>query len=464
MYHQHMDELDFDTTSHVYTPAELNREVKLHLEAGFARILLQAEISNLTRPASGHLYFTLKDQSAQVRCAMFRSAASRCSLQPKNGMQVIARGRISLYEPRGEYQFIADGLRDAGEGLLQLQFEALKKKLAADGLFDPARKQALPRFPRRIGVITSRSGAAIRDILHVLERRWPVARVRLYAVAVQGSEAPAEICAAIDRANREAWADLLILGRGGGSLEDLQAFNEEAVARRVAASNLPIISAVGHETDFSICDFVADLRAPTPSAAAELATPDARQINDSLSRLGRMLKQRMAARLQRDMQQLDYLVHRLRQRDPATRLREKKQRLERLKQTLQRATIARLGEGQGKLDKLQSRLHIQHPGRRLERDQQRVADAAMAIHRLLRHALERSRNHLQELARTLNAVSPLATIGRGYAVLSATAEGTLVTRAGQRKPGDRITAQLSDGRLYCRVETLSGEVLETTER
>ena len=459
-----MDESDCDGTSHVYTPAELNREVKLHLEAGFAPLLLEAEISNLTRPASGHLYFTLKDEAAQIRCAMFRSAVSRCPLQPRNGMLVIARGRISLYEPRGDFQFIADGLRDAGEGVLQLQFEALKKKLAADGLFDPARKQPLPRFPRHIGVITSRSGAAIRDILHVLERRWPVARVRLYAVAVQGSEAPAEICAAIDRANREDWADLLILGRGGGSLEDLQAFNEESVARRVAASSLPIISAVGHETDFSICDFVADLRAPTPSAAAELATPDARQINDALNRIGRMLRQRMAARLQRDMQRLDYLVHRLRQRDPATRLREKRQHLQRLNQALRRATAARLGEWQGKLDKLRSRLYLQHPGRRLERDQQCVANAAMNLHRLVRYTLAQSRNHLQELARTLNAVSPLATIGRGYAVLSATAQGTLVTRAGTRKPGDRITAQLSDGRLYCQVETVSGEVLETTER
>ena len=282
-----MSQFSLDSVDAVYTPSELNREVRMHLEAGFSRICLEAEISNLARPASGHLYFSLKDDAAQIRCAMFRTAASRASIRPENGMQVLARGRISLYEPRGEYQFIVESLEEAGVGLLQQRFEALKKKLEAEGLFAAERKQNLPQFPFRIGVISSPSGAVIRDILHVLQRRWPVAQVRLYASPVQGTEAPTALCSALARANREQWAEVLILARGGGSLEDMQAFNDETVARSVAASALPVISAVGHETDFSICDFVADLRAPTPSAAAELATPDIQQLRSGLDRSAR---------------------------------------------------------------------------------------------------------------------------------------------------------------------------------
>ena len=220
-----------NSSEHVYTPSELNREVRMHIEMGFPRILLEAEISNLSRPASGHLYFSLKDQRAQIRCALFRSSANRLSIRPENGMKVLARGRISLYEPRGDFQLIVDSLKDAGEGLLQRQFEELKQKLEIEGLFDPANKQELPAHPLRIGVITSPGGAVIRDILHVLERRWPLAGVRLYPVSVQGLEAPSEIVSAIQAANSQQWADILIAGRGGGSLEDLAAFNEETVAR-----------------------------------------------------------------------------------------------------------------------------------------------------------------------------------------------------------------------------------------
>jgi exodeoxyribonuclease VII large subunit len=268
------DNMASGALEHVYSPSELNREVRLHLEMGFPRILVEAEISNLSRAGSGHCYFTLKDDKAQIRCALFRSAAVRQDVRLENGMQVLARGRISLYEPRGDFQLILESVQDAGEGALQRQFEALKRKLQVEGLFDAAHKQALPPYPGRIGLVTSPRGAAVRDILHVLDRRWPLARVRLYPVLVQGSGAAVEIRAAIEAANRHRWAELLIVGRGGGSLEDLLAFNDEALARAVFASAIPVISAVGHETDLSICDFVADLRAPTPSAAAELATPD----------------------------------------------------------------------------------------------------------------------------------------------------------------------------------------------
>ena len=218
-----------------YTPSELNREIKLHLEAGFPRVVIEAEISNLARPASGHLYFSLKDERAQIRCAMFRSAASRMGIRPENGSKVIARGRISLYEPRGDYQFIADSMQDAGEGILQRQFEELKRKLEAEGLFSAGLKQELPPYPEHIGIVTSPSGAAVRDLLHVLERRWPVAAIRLYPVRVQGIEAPAEIRSAVEAANRQAWADLLIVGRGGVSVLDIGAFNDVALARSVVA-------------------------------------------------------------------------------------------------------------------------------------------------------------------------------------------------------------------------------------
>ena len=401
--------IDSPKMEHVYTPVELNREVRLHLEMGFPRILLEAEVSNLSRPASGHLYFTLKDDKAQIRCALFRSAATRQSLRLENGMQVLARGRISLYEPRGDFQLILDSVQEAGEGALQRQFEELKKKLEAEGLFDAARKRSLPRYPNRIGLVTSPRGAAIRDILHVLERRWPLAAARLYPVLVQGGGAATEIRRAIEAANRHGWAELLIVGRGGGSLEDLVAFNDESVARAVFSSAIPVVSAVGHETDFSICDFVADLRAPTPSAAAELATPDQAVLKEAFARAGRQLALRTHARLQRDGQRLDHLAHRLQQRHPATRLAEQTRRLRQLSAALQRLAL---------------------------------------------DAMRTRRQRLSGLARTLHAVSPLQVIGRGYAVLTAAGSETVVSSITQVSAGDRVDARLKDGSLHCTVDSV----------
>jgi exodeoxyribonuclease VII large subunit len=398
------------TAEHIYTPSELNREIRIHLEMGFPRILLEAEISNLARPASGHLYFSLKDNKAQIRCAMFRSAASRMGIQVENGMKVMARGRVSLYEARGDYQLIVDSMQDAGEGILQRQFEELKMKLQAEGLFDPVHKQELVPYPARIGLITSPSGAAVRDLLHVLERRWPVAQVRLYPVLVQGNEAPSEICSAIESANEHGWAETLIIGRGGGSLEDLMAFNDERVARTVFASSIPLVSAVGHETDFCICDFVADLRAPTPSAAAELATPDQLVLKETFSRNLRHLQRRIRDQFQRDTQGLDHLSHRLQQRHPATRLTE-------------------LGE--------------------------RLAASRKSIERLAVNTVRSKRERLANLARTLSAVSPLETIGRGYAVVTSAETGDVISSVSQVKAGDSVCAQLKDGKLDCTVDTVN---------
>lgn len=443
------------TSEQVYTPSELNREIKLHLEMGFPRLLLEAEISNLARPASGHLYFSLKDNKAQIRCAMFRSAASRTSVQVENGMQVLARGRISVYEPRGEYQFIVDSLRDAGEGALQRRFEELKKKLEAEGLFDASLKQPLPPYPARIGLITSASGAAVRDLVHVLERRWPAAKVRLYPVRVQGAEAPAEIRKAIEAANRHGWADVLITGRGGGSLEDLMAFNDEAVARAVFNSKTPIISAVGHETDFSICDFVADLRAPTPSAAAEMATPDQAVLKQAFSRAGRQLDRRIQDRLQRDTQSLDHISHRLQQQHPATRLAEQSRQIEALSSMLTKGMHRSLAERTMKLNNLDSRLASQRPGRKLADLQARITTAGRSIERLTKLALRSRHEKLADLARTLNAVSPLETIGRGYSVVTSGETGDVITSIAQVSAGDQVLARVKDGTLECTVDGLA---------
>lgn len=442
------------TSEHVYTPSELNREIKLHLEAGFPRVLLEAEISNLARPASGHLYFSLKDDRAQIRCAMFRSAANRAGIRVNNGMKVLAGGRVSLYEPRGDYQFIVDTLQDAGEGILQRQFEQLKKKLEAEGLFDPAHKQGLPPCPARIGLITSPSGAAVRDLLHVLERRWPVARIRLYPVRVQGAEAPAEIRRAIESANSHGWAETLIIGRGGGSLEDLMAFNDESVARRVFASAIPVVSAVGHETDFSICDFVADLRAPTPSAAAELSTPDQAVLKASFSQARRQLHGRMQGRLQQNIQQLDHLAHRLQQRHPATRLTEQAKQLESLKRGLVRAFKRSLGEKSTEVAALSRRLDSNRPERKLKELSERLAGYRKSIEQHALIALRWRRDQLAQLARTLNAVSPLETLGRGYAIITSAESGEVINSVTQAAAGDRVSARLQDGSLECEVVSL----------
>ncbi len=441
-------------TEHVYTPSELNREVRLHMEMGFPRLLLEGEISNLSRPASGHLYFTLKDDKAQVRCAMFRSAAVRSRESLENGRQVLARGRISLYEPRGDYQMIVEQVQEAGEGELQRRFEELKRKLDKEGLFDPSLKRPVPPYPRRIAVLTSPRGAAVRDILHVLERRWPLAAVRLYPILVQGPEAPAQICSAIEAANRHAWAEVLILGRGGGSLEDLAAFNQEAVARAIRASEIPLISAVGHETDFSICDFVADLRAPTPSAAAELATPDQAVLREAFRRNSRQLTARMRDRLQRDSQRSDHLAHRLQRCHPSIRLSDQSQRLWRLSEALQRAMHQAQRMRRLRLENSSRRLAAHRPDRQLAVMDQRLDSARRTLTRVGLNAVRTRREKLRELARTLQAVSPLDVIARGYAVVTLRDSGTVISSATQVTPGDRIEAQLSDGKLGCLVESL----------
>jgi exodeoxyribonuclease VII large subunit len=368
-----------------------------------------------------------------------------------------------VYEPRGEYQLIVDSLQEAGEGLLQRRFEELKRKLEAEGLFEPSRKRALPAFPRRVAIVTSPAGAAVRDLIHVFDRRWPVAEIRVYPVRVQGAEAPAEISRAIAAANRHGWAELLIVGRGGGSLEDLMAFNDEAVARSVAASKLPVISAVGHETDFSICDFVADLRAPTPSAAAELATPDRQALIRSVQRLRRQLTHRLGNRLQQASQRLDHAAHRLRQRHPAVRLAEQSRTVQAAAASLARGMRRVLDQRSLRLELAASRLADRHPARRVTELNSRIQSLARTLRLQARRVVGDRQRRLADLARTLHAVSPLETVARGYAVLLDGSGGRVISRAASVAVGDQVAAQLADGRLHCAVVSVGDERLDSEQ-
>jgi exodeoxyribonuclease VII large subunit len=428
----------------VYTVSQLNREVGQLLKSGFPPLWLEGEISNLARPASGHLYFSVKDRSSQLRCAMFRRENSRLNFRPDNGEAVLCRGRVGLYEPRGDYQFIVEHMEQAGEGRLRQAFEQLKRKLAAEGLFDAATKQEPPRLPGRIGVITSPSGAALRDILNVLGRRFAAVPVRLYPVAVQGEGAADRIVAALELANERRDCDVLILARGGGSLEDLQAFNEERVARAVHASALPVICGVGHEIDFSIADFAADLRAPTPSGAAELAVPDAatwqRSYAELAERLARGLRRSLADRRTR----CAWLDRRVRLLHPGHQLRQRAQRLDELEQRLRRAAGAVLERRGNRTTGLAERLLRWDPRPRIADGRMRTQDARGRLHGATRRLLEAAGRRLEALDRALRAVGPQSTLERGYAIV-ATSDGDLVRSAAVVTAGQRLSVRVADG-------------------
>ncbi|KQQ66413.1 exodeoxyribonuclease [Pseudomonas sp. Leaf127] len=432
----------------VLTVSQLNGRARVLLEDVFSSIWVEGEISNLSRPASGHVYFTLKDAGAQVRCALFRQNAARVRQALKDGLQVKVRGKVSLYEGRGDYQLILDTLEPAGDGALRQAFEALKVKLDEEGLFSAERKVALPLHPRRIGIVSSPTGAVIRDIISVFRRRAPQVELTLIPTAVQGREAIGQIVRALQLADRQGF-DAVILARGGGSLEDLWCFNEEAVARAIDACVTPIVSAVGHETDVSISDFVADVRAPTPSAAAELLAPDASDLHRRVESLQRRLVSRMREKLMHQQLLLDGLSRRL--RHPGERLRQQAQRLDDLDMRLRRAFDHSLRKQQTQVAHLQSRLAAQHPGRTLAFLRQRLDTLAERLPRAIREQLKARRLQLQHQVQTLQVVSPLATLGRGYSILL-DERGQAVRRADQTHTGQRLTARLSEGELQVRVE------------
>lgn len=432
----------------VLTVSQLNQRARHLLEDVFPQVWVEGEISNLARPASGHLYFTLKDSQAQVRCALFRQNALKVRQALRDGLAVKVRGKVSLFEGRGDYQMIADAVEPAGDGALRLAFEALKEKLAGEGLFATERKRPLPAHPQRVGIVTSPTGAVIRDIISVFRRRAPQVSLTLVPTAVQGREATAQIVRALALADAQGF-DALILARGGGSLEDLWCFNEEAVARAVAACKTPIVSAVGHETDVSISDFVADVRAPTPSAAAELLAPDSSGLRQRLEGLERRLQLRMRQLIAHQHLRLDGLTRRL--RHPGERLRQQAQRLDDLEMRLQRALDRQVSQRCERLARLETRLAAQHPGRALGLLRQRLDALAARLPRAMRETLGTRRLELQSQVQTLHAFSPLATLGRGYSILL-DERGQAIRSASQTQPGQRLKARLGEGELEVRVE------------
>ncbi|HHM05091.1 MAG TPA: exodeoxyribonuclease VII large subunit [Gammaproteobacteria bacterium] len=436
----------------VYTVSRLNREVRALLDRGFPALWLEGEISNLSRPRSGHLYFTLKDADAQLRCAMFRMRNVLLNFAPKDGMQVQLRGRVSLYEPRGDYQFIVETMEEAGDGHLRRAFEALKKRLEAEGLFDPANKKPLPDTPHRIGVITSPTGAALRDILHILRRRYPAAAVLVYPVPVQGAAAAADIARMIRLADRRQECDVLILARGGGSLEDLWAFNEEAVARAIFDCRLPLVAGVGHETDVTIADFAADRRAPTPSGAAELVSPDGAALLARLAALEMRLARRLRERLAQQARQLAFLRTRLQQQHPARRLQQHQQRLDELGGRLERAQGHLLRHARARLAAAGAALRRHTPDHRLRQSTLQLAHLRGRLRRAMTRKLDQQRSRLGSLGRALHAVSPLATLERGYAIVMRARDGQVVRSAAGVRPGEQIEARLARGHLRCTVD------------
>ncbi|MFP4648320.1 MAG: exodeoxyribonuclease VII large subunit [Halorhodospira sp.] len=436
----------------VYTPSQLTEEVRGMLETALPSIWIEGEISNLARPTSGHLYFTLKDARAQVRCALFRGRASALRHRPADGDQVRIRARASIYPARGTFQLIVEHLEEAGEGALQRAFEALKQRLAAEGLFEVASKRDLPSLPRRLGVITSPTGAAIRDVLQVLDRRFPALAVLIYPVPVQGEAAAPAIAEALALAGRRAEVDALLLTRGGGSLEDLWPFNEESVARAIRACPLPVVSAVGHEVDVTIADLAADLRAPTPSAAAEALSPDRKAWLERVGSLQKRLNAAAQRRLNRDKEQLQGLHHRLNAQHPGRRLHDHAQRLDELETRLRRAGSQGLALRRQRLATARLRLQAQDPRRQVTELRRQVRVLEQHLQQHMHWHLERAGERLGNTSRALHAVSPLATLERGYAVVRRTTDGAILRRADAVAPGEQIRAHLARGTLDCRVE------------
>jgi exodeoxyribonuclease VII large subunit len=436
----------------VYSVSRLNQAARKLLEQGLPRIWIEGELSNISRPSSGHIYFTLKDSRAQVRGAMFRSRNQLLRFKPEEGLQVLVRARVSLYEARGDYQLIAESMEEAGDGVLQRAFELLKLKLEQEGLFDPALKQSLPPLPARIGVITSPSGAAVRDVLSVLQRRFPAIPVLVYPVPVQGKDAGREIAAMLRSASARKDCDVLILTRGGGSLEDLWAFNEEVVARAIHDCPIPLISAVGHEIDFTIADFVADQRAPTPSAAAELASPDQAEWLARFATLQQRLERHLRQQLGSGEQRLGWLNQRLQLRHPGQYLRQQAQRLDELEQRRRLFIRSYFNKLQNALNEASGSLWQATPGHRIARTELQRRALVQRMQAAINTRLQDHRRQLAVACKSLDTISPLATLERGYAIVTRKADNRVLHRATAIGPGEQIEARLATGRLLCTVD------------
>lgn len=434
----------------IISVTQLNRRARQLLETHMSLLWVEGEISNLACPSSGHWYFTLKDANAQVKCAMFRNRNMTVRTPPQHGQQVLVRARVSLYEGRGDYQLIVEHLEGAGEGALQRAYDALKAQLHQEGLFDPATKRPLPALPRHIGVITSPTGAAIRDILHVTARRFPSIPISVFPVAVQGAEAAGQIVRALNTANQLSDCDLLIVGRGGGSLEDLWPFNEESVARAIYASRIPVISAVGHEVDFTIADFVADVRAPTPSAAAEIATPNGVEMLQQFYGYEVLLEESLHRRLKRNQERLAALSARL--QHPRQKLQAQAQHLDNLEIRLRQVMQRKLQQQQHRLSHLNLRHEALNPVKTLRQHRQQMAWLKQRLKAGMNQKLDQARHALGKNAALLESVSPLSILQRGYSMTRDT-NGQVLRSSAAVQAGDQLTTHLAQGVVY---STVSG--------
>ena len=434
----------------ILTVSELTQEIKDILEDKFPEIWVEGEISNLRIPPSGHIYFTLKDESSQIRAVLFRMQARRLRFIPEDGLQIVCRGRVSLYEKRGDYQLILESMEPKGMGALQLAFLQLKEKLEKEGLFDPAHKKPIPMVPQKIGIVTSPTGAVIQDMLHILKRRFENLHILLYPVRVQGEGASDEIAEAVRYFNKGSGVDVMIVGRGGGSLEDLWAFNEEAVARAIYDSKIPIISAVGHETDYTVSDFVADLRAPTPSAAAELAVRDKREIENTLHYLRGRLENEMAQICQGYRTHLSHLVRIF--REPEKKIEEYLFRIDDLVNRLRLLASWTLKRKREKQLHLGENLLLRNPMERLKNLRLFISENGRQMARSLNHAIEIHRHRVAGVLGKLDSLSPLSILQRGYSITRKLPSLQILREATQVKEGDKVEVKLLRGTLLCGVE------------
>ena len=443
-----MDELFFKKDEQsVISVSELNKKAKSLLEKGIPKLWIEGEISNLAKPASGHMYFSLKDEMSQIRCAWFKQRQLQNTLNIVNGSKMLALGKIGLYEPRGEYQFIVEKMEIAGEGDLKRKYEDLKRKLSAEGIFSEENKSELPNLPKRIGVITSPSGAAVQDILTVLNRRFPIIPIIIFPVAVQGEQAAPQIQNALEKANFRADCDLLILARGGGSLEDLWAFNEEIVARAIFDSEIPIISAIGHETDVTISDFTADLRAPTPSGAAELAVPDQYDWIKSIDNISEKIKTIITQQINSKSQLSDWINKRLSQSSPMMTVKRQIEKSNNLQKMLSSSILQNLSRQEKNIHQLKSNLNEVSPRLKIHTQLSRIKELNQKITSCSDHLLEGLNNRIKLASKTLNSVSPLRTLDRGYAIARDAKTKNVIMSADAIEIENDIEVKLAKGEI-----------------
>lgn len=429
----------------IYTVSRLNREVRTVLETGFPLLWIEAELSNFARPASGHWYFSLKDEAAQVKCAMFKNRNQLVKVLPANGKQVLVRARIGLYEPRGDYQLIIEHMEEAGDGALRRQFELLKNKLADEGLFDASHKKDVPETVTRVGIITSATGAAIHDILTTLQRRFPMQKTIVYPVPVQGKGACKKIAEAINKANKRKETDVLIIARGGGSLEDLWEFNEEVVARAIYKSSIPVVTGIGHEVDFTIADFVADQRAATPTAAAELISPDRYQQLQKLSSIESRFIYLMQQKLQQKQQKIDWLNKRI--RHPKEQLQTIKNKLDELKLRNSRSMKNTLVNYHSKVELLEAKIQQHEPSQRVQQIKLRYQNINTRFQLSTKRLMLLKKQKLQHIVHTLDALSPLHTLKRGYAIVKDDSNN-IIGNINTIKNGQQVKTEINQGHFF----------------